>query len=294
MTRLSTFQKKGYVLVADILSQETIELMIRNLDALSQSRRGAIGWTVPDGLTQNRSFWQLIFNEKLLSTVRELIGTDIRFLQHNDLHVGFSSLNWHRDSVSRTLGKGPDWNEAEPYQIVRIGFYLQPRGASSFRLGFLPGTHRMPSALEVDEREQFEAVTGSLSLVQRIVFGSNRSPRIAEWLAPAAGDAVIFDPRVLHTGSRNLGYKYSIFLAYGVPNAHYFDHAIYYRFLRPDLGYQSIHSDLAKLLQTAGLYQKIDPTDRKISEASVPGFLQFIIARHVRHRVSEEGTRNDT
>ena len=151
----------------------------------------------------------------------------------------------------------------------------------------------MPSSVEVAERRYSEAMTGSLSLIQRIIFGNNRSPRTAEWLAPAAGDAVLFDPRVLHTGSRNRGDKYSIFLAYGVPNGHYFDHAIYYRFLRPDLGYQPMDTDLVHRLQTAELYQKVERTEGKISGASVPGFLQSIIARHIRHRVSEEQSRTD-
>jgi ADP-heptose:LPS heptosyltransferase len=111
------FQKKGYVLATGILTQDDVECMIRNLDDMSGQQRGAGGWTVPDGVTQSRCFWPLIFNKKLLSVVRELIGTDIRFLQHNDLHVGFSSLNWHRDSVTRRLGEGADWDETEPYRI---------------------------------------------------------------------------------------------------------------------------------------------------------------------------------
>src|SRR5262249_32370800 len=151
------------------------------------------------------------FNENLLKFARELIGPNIRFLQHNDIHVGFSSFNWHRDSVSRKLGEGRDWDETEPYRIVRVGFYLQPRDACSFKLGLLPGTHRVPSSSETRGRERLEALTGTRSLLQRIVFGKNSSPQAAEWLLPPAGDAVIFDPRVLHTVSRTKGRKYSIF-----------------------------------------------------------------------------------
>ena len=281
---ISEFQEKGYVLKSGILTPDTIERVIQNLDEMSGHKRSLGGWTVPDGLTQSRSLWPLIFDEKLLSIARELIGPDIRFLQHNDLHVGFSSLNWHRDSVSRKLGTGRDWEETEPYRIVRIGFYLQPRGASSFKLGLIPGTHRMPSTSESHEREKLEAMTGSLSLIRRLVFGRNPSPSTAEWLEPAAGDAVIFDPRVLHTGSRSGGPKYSIFLAYGAPNNHSIDHAFYYRFLRPDLGYQPMPLDLVKQLQAAGLYQQIHGTEWRVPGATLPGFMQSAIARHIRHR----------
>src|SRR5262245_59146389 len=244
MERISEFQERGYILSKGILAEDTVRDLVRQLDELSHRWQKIGVWTVPDGVTQISRFWPLIFNERLLEIVRELIGPDIRFLQHNDLHVGFSSYNWHRDSVSRRLGEGRDWDETEPYRIVRVGFYLQPRDASSFQLGFLPATHRLPPPSTVRDRERLESVMRSYSLIQRFVFGANPSPASAEWLSPAAGDAVIFDPRVIHTGSRNKGRKYSIFLAYGVPNIHYFDHAVYYRFLRRELGYQPMHAEL--------------------------------------------------
>jgi hypothetical protein len=286
MTRRAEFQKKGYVLETGILSPDEVLWMIRDLDEISGKRPRAGGWTVPDGVTQAQRFWPIIFNEKLLGVVRELIGTDIRFLQHNDLHVGFSSLNWHRDSVSRKLGEGADWNQNEPYRIVRVGVYLHPRELSCFQLGMLPGTHSMPSSSEAHERERLESITGTTSLLRRIVFGTNPSPPAAEWLSPAAGDVVIFDPRVLHTGSRARGPKYSIFLAYGVPNNHSVDHAIYYRFLRPELGYQPIPRDLVAQLNAAGLYLEIERPDLNVAGATIPGFVQSFVARHVRHHAS--------
>jgi Phytanoyl-CoA dioxygenase (PhyH) len=293
MTRISEFHEKGYVVASGILDQEAIESLIHTLNDLAGPQQVAGGWTVPDGLTQTPSFWPLIFKEKLLCIVRELIGPDIRFIQHNDLHVGFSSLNWHRDSVSRKLGEGRDWDETEPYRIVRIGFYLQARGASPFRLGMLPGTHRMPPSSEARNRKKLEAMSGSLSLLQRIVAGRNPSPATAEWLTPAAGDAVIFDPRVLHTGSRTSGPKYSIFLAYGAPDSHSIDHAVYYRFLRPELDYQPMHQDLIEQLRTAGLYQEIDGRNWTVPGATLPGFIQSAVARRIRHRAAQGPTSSD-
>ncbi len=287
MSKMSEFQSRGYSVATGILNEETVQHLVRKLDDLSRRRRGFGGWTVPDGVTQTPRFWPLIFNETMLATVRELIGPDIRFLQHNDLHVGFSSYNWHRDSVSRRLGERRDWDETEPYRIVRVGFYLQPRDKSPFRLGFLPGTHRLPSSAETRDRRRLERVMGNLSLFQRVVSGGNRSPATAEWLTPAAGDAVIFDPRIIHTGSRMKGHKYSVFLAYGVPNSHYFDHAVYYRYLRPDLGYQPIHSELVTRLRNAGLYQQVESTGWRVQAPTVPGFMQCLIARYVRHRIRE-------
>jgi hypothetical protein len=283
--RTAEFQEKGYVLVKELLPEEAVKTAVQNLDRLSEQQRRIGGWTTPDGLTQTECFWPLIFDDKLLATVRGLLGENIRFLQHNDLHVDFSSYNWHRDSVSRKLGEGPDWDETEPYRIVRVGFYLQPRSASAFQLGLLPGTHRLPSAPRERNRRRLENMTGSVNVVRRLVSGRNPSPATAEWLAPANGDAVIFDPRVIHTGSRSLGSKYSVFLAYGVPNNHYFDHATYYRFLRPELGYQPIPPMLVEQLKASGLYQEVVQTGREIPGATIPGFMQSLVARRIRHRV---------
>ena len=279
------FDQKGYVLIPELVPEAAREAAVKNLDALSERQRGMYGWTIPDGLTQTECFWPLIFNERLLAVVRALIGDDIRFLQHNDLHVNFSSYNWHRDSVCRTLSEGPDWDETEPYRIVRVGLYLQPRNAAAFQLGLLPGTHRLPSRPHGQSRQRLENMTRTMNFLRRMVSGSNPSPGEAEWLGPANGDAVIFDPRVIHTGSRAAGCKYSVFLAYGIPNTHYFNHAIYYRFLRPELGYQAVPVPLVAQLKEAGLYEEVAHTCRNISGATIPGFIQSFVARRVRHRL---------
>ena len=47
-------------------------------------------------------------------------------------------MSWHRDNVNRTYGVGLDWDEARhPYQIVRVGIYLQRYEESQSRLGFI-------------------------------------------------------------------------------------------------------------------------------------------------------------
>jgi hypothetical protein len=283
--RASSFHDKGYVLVTELLPREMVAETVEILDRLAGKRRGLGGWTAPDGVTQVSSLWPIIFNRRLLEEVRRLIGPNIRFLQHNDLHIGFSSYNWHRDSVSRKFGEGSDWDPSEPYRIVRVGIYLQPRNASSFQLGFLPGTHRLPSVPQAADREDLEGMTGNLSLLRRMISGRNPSPAGAEWLTPAAGDAVIFDPRVIHTGSRTDGPKYSVFVAYGEPNNHYFDHAVYYRFLRSDLGYQRMQPALVAQLQAAGLYQAVQSAGREVRGATIPGFIHSFIGGRIRHKM---------
>jgi hypothetical protein len=129
---------------------------------------------------------------------------------------------------------------------------------------------------------------GALSLLRRLATGRNPSPDCAEWLAPADGDAVIFDPRVIHTGSHSVGPKYSLFLAYGIPGSHAAHHAMYYRFMRPDLGYQPMHIDLVGRLKAASLYQELEFNGAPISGANRPRPIQSLIGRRIRHSIAQK------
>lgn len=104
--------------------------------------------TLADGVTTNDDFWPVIFNERLLATVRALIGDDIRYTQHSDLHINLPGGRWHRDSACRDFGVGADWDESEvPYRVVRVAIYLSDHTQSNSSLVVLPGSHRHESRL---------------------------------------------------------------------------------------------------------------------------------------------------
>ncbi len=245
------FQRDGFTIVRSLFSPEQIAFYKQELDQLSDGRSQK--WTLPDGVCQNRPFWDVIFDANILAMVRGIFGDNIKFLQHNDLHVGFSSFHWHRDNVCRTFGKGPDWDESvEPYQLVRVGIYLQD-SAGGFRLGLVRGTHR-PDRLPENERHFIESKMGGLSKALTLLGGKDPLDARADWVAPAPGDCVIFDPRTIHTGSNFQGTKYSFFVAYGVENSHFRNHYNYYRHLREDLNYKQLHPELVERLRVADLY----------------------------------------
>lgn len=287
-------ERRGYV-VRGLLSRDRVARLSRHLNRLSGlseneltgatgshqllRRRLPSGWTLPDGVTKHRDFWPVIFHSRLLRLVRSLLGPDVRFLQHSDLHVGYSSFNWHRDSVSRTYGEGADWEESKSrYAIVRVGIYLRVPEDGSFRLGLVPGTHRPPASGGERQRRKVERYTGWMSHVYRWVRGENAVPPGTEWVAAEPGDAVIFDPRVIHTGTPVTGPKCSLFLAYGLPNRHSANHVHYYRHLRPELGYEEIPEKLAERLRAEGLYFDPDPPE-EVAAATTENRLLSWLAR---------------
>lgn len=277
------FQKDGFVVIRELLMPEEVNFYVERLSALSgiskedfnSKERGVYrdgtrgSYNLPDGVTKTPDFWPLICNERLLATVRELLGLDVRFLQHTDLHVGFSAVSWHRDNVNRKFNVGPDWDEKRvPYKIVRVGLYLQNYEESHFRLGFIPGTHR-PSNITPWRRlsEAKLEWIGALSYISKELqmWAAN-----ATWVETNPGDAIIFDPRTLHSGSYIIGPKYSAFVAYGIENKHFYDHHNYYRHIRSELGYQDIPAALAEQLLAAGLLQENMPAYDHIDGAWKP------------------------
>src|SRR5579859_7246521 len=134
------FAEDGFVVVRGLLAPSEIAHYVAHLQRLAGSTEP---WTEPDGVNRHPEFWPIIFNTRLLEAVREIFGGGVRYLPHADLHVGFSSFSWHRDSVTRGYGHGADWEETDvPYRIARVGIYLQRFDESQFRIGFVRGSHR--------------------------------------------------------------------------------------------------------------------------------------------------------
>src|SRR5262245_51994723 len=109
----SQFSEDGFAVVRGLLDPSEVAAYIARLQTLAGA---ADRWTEPDGVNRHSEFWPIIFNERLLETIREILGPAVCYLPHTDLHVGFSSFSWHRDSVTRSFGDGADWDEsAVPY-----------------------------------------------------------------------------------------------------------------------------------------------------------------------------------
>ena len=268
--RAAEFRTRGYVVLRGLLGKAEVEAYTRHLERLSRHSRTWVNsvsaalrgeggrrpaWVQPDGVSQNPEFWDLVVHPALLDAARAVLAPDVRYLPHSDLHVGFSATRWHRDNVDRTLGEGSDWDEQrEPYRLARVALYLQSFGESRFSLGVIPGTHRADSARPL--RRAIEQEAARLSHGEEEPSGLSGH---ADWVRAEAGDAVIFDPRILHSGSPINGPKYSVFLAYGVPGLHYYRHGVYYRHVRGETRYRDMPTGLVARLREHGLYAPIVP-----------------------------------
>ena len=69
------------------------------------------------------------------------------------------------------------------------------------------------------------------------------------------GMQLFFDPRIQHSGSYIVGPKYSMFVAYGKENKHFYNHHNYYTKIRSELNYAPLDPALIDRLMMADLYQ---------------------------------------
>lgn len=263
------FEKRGYVVVRNVLDAETVAACVEAIDALRPQFKKKT-WTIPDGVTREPALWSVITHPGVLAAVEDVLGPGFKFLQHNDIHFGFSSFAWHRDSVNRKFGDLPDWKEDDQsYRAVRVGFYFQPP-EGGFQLGMIPGSHRPAVHFDEDRIRRVEKRISDLANLTAKATGTDRFADDADWITPRPGDAVIFDPRTIHTGSDFEGEKYSVFVAYGYDNRHFQEHYQYYRYLRKDLKYRSLAPELVDQLKSAGLYAGEGQTIERIEGAWIP------------------------
>jgi phytanoyl-CoA dioxygenase PhyH len=261
------FVNDGFIVIRHLLPDDEIAFYIERLKTLAGANAR---WTQPNGVNLNPEFWPVIFNERLLATMREVLGPEVRYLPHSDLHMGFSSFSWHRDSVNREIGVGPDWDQTEPYRIARVGIYLQRFEESQFKLGVIKGSHRTGDGGSHELEKRVRRRTSAVANVLSGLSGVDLVGEDAEWIETEPGDCVIFDPRVLHTGSKFHGVKYSLFIAYGVENSHFRHHWHYYLRMRKDLGYSSVTPELADRLRAADLLATEPPADLEVANAWLP------------------------
>jgi hypothetical protein len=298
------FEERGYLVIRRLFSPEDAAYYraeIQKLSGIGDEDYGKKVFTCPDGITQNRPFWPLIYGERLVETVRTLLGPTVRYTQHSDLHAHVASPapdhrwigGWHRDSACRDFNIGPDWDESlAPYRIIRVAIYLQTYAESHSSLGVVPGSHRFEQKLSGNAHRFWTCVLGAEYRIKRTLWRMGlreepyyyhpwfqhwtRPPRWPilsrptdpVWIKTEPGDCIIFSQRLYHSASAITGPKYALYLSYSTNDEHARNHLRYYRYLRKDLNYGPIDPELADILKQHDLYMEV-PEPATIAGATV-------------------------
>lgn len=228
------FTRDGFHVLKELFTENEAgqwrKVITETLNATSEGWKpgSSVTRTLADGVTKHSSFWEIIFNTKLLSTIRQLIGDDIRYTQHSDLHINLPGGRWHRDNAYRTFGYGPDWEENTiPYRVVRVAIYLSDYSSFGPSLHLLSGSHHKENTVNRLEYVFWNKIRSHLrryGLGNALPHFFFSQPAHSTYTNP--GDCVIFDQRLMHAGAKLFGKnsKYSIFLSFGLNNEHSKNH----------------------------------------------------------------------
>ncbi len=101
------FKQEGCFLLKSFLQIEEVKHYRQTIDEILGLQAGSnhntsapkVTSTMADGVTNNSKLWPLIFDQRLLKTIRELVGPDIRYTQHSDIHINLPGGRWHRDNA---------------------------------------------------------------------------------------------------------------------------------------------------------------------------------------------------
>jgi hypothetical protein len=246
------FAKDGYILIKKLFSPDEIDhyrgLLIKCSNLNDSSYDGKNNWDELDGVSKRKEFWPIIYNEKLLSILSKLVPTTPRYLQYSDLHVHMGGVGWHRDHY---INKNIVGDDLKKIGALRVAMYFQSYQESHFFMGVIPGSHISTSLFNMLETKLwsiFRKLTGRLPF-----FYLSLKPM---WLKIDAGDCLIFDSRVLHSGSKIVGPKYSIYTGYGEDNNKLSESQIDYLHGRKDLNYPKCPPELVKILKKKNLLSK--------------------------------------
>ena len=174
-------EKNGFIIVENALNRQEIEKLKEVLKKHFQYR----GLSANSGLTQSNAAVEvsevnwIFYHPKILEIMRQLLGQDnIMFTSHCDLHCRTLST-WHKDDGMTVMEGGyfgyPTYDKAD-CKVYKVALYLQDHYYNQGGLTVRKGSHKFS---DINQGEEVHLKT-------------------------KAGDIVIFDVRLTHTGQRDV------------------------------------------------------------------------------------------
>ena len=219
------FQKKGYAVFRNFFDKEEIEKLIKASKDLDENNLGL-------ALHNNKKYWDIICDKKILEVVKSLSNdAKVFYLYNSNTKISSRNSNmgpnylWHRDSTCRTFGVGPDWDNDEIYNVMRVAIYLSADTNSG--LNVIPESHK----------KKYN-ISGILNLLNTKLKNINFKPIkifrlflqkfIGINVRTNPGDMVVFLANLLHSPIPTTKDRIALFLAYGPDNKHSKNYVNYY------------------------------------------------------------------
>jgi hypothetical protein len=229
MGRKQDFEDRGYELVPQLLNPEQVERYAQLARQIASDAAEAKHCLEAgrlqhiDGVTARREFWDLIFVPELVQAMRELIGPEIMYVRHTDIHVQHPCQpGWHRD-ITRPIGDIFDTISATPevpHQVVRALYFLEDT-----ELSIVNNSHKRSGMYA-----SMKAANVAMKFARRLGYGDVIPPARMTTLKITKGDCVLLNVLAVHTGIMvdDDHPKIGVFLAFGAKNEHSIMHSSQY------------------------------------------------------------------
>lgn len=272
------FFKKGYCVVREVISPEKAE----KYQNFIKNKSNELNAPVFEGLHNFKEFWDVIANKEILNILKKLLNDDnIKYLydaaaRHESNYDSFP-YSWHRDSVCRQFGIGPDWNLKETYNVIRVAIYLSPYEKVKSGLNVIPYSHKkrftFSNLLRVFHWRTKYSNKKFIIRLRKII-----EKLIGVNIKTNSGDCIFFIANLMHTGiptTDQCDTRNAIFLTFGTENIHSENYVNYYlkhrsnEGLRNRIPYQN-ENELKNFLKENNIHISLPKEKKTIDGVSIP------------------------
>lgn len=220
--QIEEFNKNGFLVLKNILSKDEIEKLREiTIDFFTKKEDEVVflysGKTKPNALNCMPELAEAVFkNEKVIDTMKDLCGKDVRYGHHSDVHFNMLS-GWHKDNNG-----DDDWAtgpKGETFMCYKMAFYFQDHTKNADGLTVRKGSH-LTRDLHKGELYNIPSEPGDAVVFDMRISHIGKKANVFEKAASVMLKSNVAKFR-LFQGIRNafkLQDKISLFFAFGVPN----------------------------------------------------------------------------
>ncbi|MFN0031725.1 MAG: hypothetical protein ACKVOR_06160 [Flavobacteriales bacterium] len=151
------FEQTGYALKFGMFSKDEIDITRKAVAiqfaedekaGLTRSVRNTGARYAQGDLLSKKHLRHILLDGRMVQMAKDILQSEhIVYFGDSTYQIGTGSRGFHRDCVDRNFNNGPDWQS--PYNIIRMGIYLQDHANYSGGLKIKIGSHNNASGKSI-------------------------------------------------------------------------------------------------------------------------------------------------